>query len=280
MEFPIRQHRVTNLDKYSEKDLDIAYKFAKQIQKELGGFIKGMVLFGSVARSIAKRGSPSDITIKDHKEKKGDIDVLLIVDDVGMQLNKELVQTYRVIVEKIIREVSEDLHVITLKFTSFWEYVRSGDPVAVNVLRDGVPIIDTGFFEPLQVLLMQGRIRPTPESVHSYFNKAPASMQNAQWHVMQALIDLYWAVIDSAHAALMKLSVVPPSPEHVADMIDEKLVKPGILTPKHSKTMRTFYNLMKGITRGNVKEIKGAQYDKYVKDAQDFVKEMENFINQ
>ena len=27
-------------------------------------------------------------------------------------------------------------------YTTFWEYIRAGDPVGVNILRDGVPILD------------------------------------------------------------------------------------------------------------------------------------------
>ncbi|MFC1648479.1 hypothetical protein ACFL1B_03385 [Nanoarchaeota archaeon] len=273
MEFPINRERLQNLEKYSEDELDIAYKFSKRVHDELAGFVRGVVLFGSAARQTTAPKKKEEIN------KPGDIDILLIVDDVTVKLGKELVQTYRVIVEKIVREVSGRLHIITLKFSSFWEYVRAGDPVAVNVLRDGVPIIDTGFFEPLQMLLKQGRVRPSPESIMIYFNKAPLSLKNSEWHVLQAIIDLYWAVIDAAHAALMKLNEVPPSPEHVAELLNKKLIKTGILDKKFSKTPDNFFHLMKGITHGEIKEIKGEHYDQYYKEASAFVKEIEKFLN-
>ena len=265
MEFKVESGKIDNKDRYSKDDLSIAYDFAKKVHKEFETFVRAVVLFGSIAKK------------KD--DKKSDIDILLVIDDVSMKMSKELVQTYRVILEKITRDTSTKLHITTLKFTSFWEYARSGDPVAVNVLRDGVPIIDTGFFEPLQILLRQGRIRPTPESIFSYFNKAPMALKNSQWHVMQAVLDLYWAVVDSAHAALMKMNEIPPSPEHVADVLEKKLIKPGVLEPKYAKIMRNFYNLMKGITHGDIQHIAGEQYDGYYLEAEAFVKEMEKFIN-
>ncbi|MBC8501134.1 MAG: hypothetical protein ISS25_03990 [Nanoarchaeota archaeon] len=263
MEFKIEKKKKKNVEKYEKSDIDIAYTFSKKVYKEFGKLIKAIIIFGSAARK---------------KKKSKDIDILLIIDDITIALTKELVQTYRIIVEKIIVNTSTKLHVTTLRFTNFWEYVRSGDPVAVNILRDGYALVDTGFFEPLQALLYQGRIRPTPESVWGYFNRAPQTLLNSKWHILQATVDLYWAVIDSAHAALMKMNEVPPSPEHVGDMLEEKLVKPGLLDKKYPRIMRRFYDIMKMITARDIKEISGEQYQEYLKEANDFVKAMQEFI--
>lgn len=264
MDFEIKKKKKVNLERYTQTDVDIAYKFAKEIYKELGGFLKAIVLFGSAAR----------------KEKSKDIDVLLIVDDVTTHLSRELIQTYRIITEKTIASISTKLHVTTMKFTSFWEYCRAGDPVAVNILRDGVSILDTGFFDPLQALLYQGRIRPTPESIWSYFSRAPITLHNSKWHVNQATIDLYWAVVDAAHAALMKIGEIPPSPEHVATMLHETLVKKGLLHERYPKTMAHFFHLSKSILHNEIKPITGEMYDKYFKEAEDFVDTMQRFIKE
>ncbi|MFC2134087.1 nucleotidyltransferase domain-containing protein [Bacteroidota bacterium] len=263
MEFKIEKKDKKNSGKYDKTDIDIAYNFSKKIYKELGKFIKAIVIFGSAARK---------------KKDTKDIDVLLIIDDLTMVLTKELVQTYRIITEKVIADTSTKLHVTTLRFTNFWEYVRSGDPVAVNILRDGYAIIDNGFFEPLQALLYQGRIRPTPESVWAYFARAPETIKNSKWHLLQATVDLYWAVIDSAHASLMKIGEVPPSPEHVSEMMEEKLVKTGLMDKRYPKIMSRFYDIMKMISSRDIKEISGEQYTEYLKESQDFVKAMEEFI--
>lgn len=165
-----------------------------------------------------------------------------------------------------------------MTFTSFWEYARAGDPVAVNILRDGVALIDTGFFEPVQALLIQGRVRPTHESVWSYFGRAPRTLLNSKWHVMQATLDLYWAVIDAAHSALMHEGAIPPSPEHVSDLLEEKLVKKKLLEQKYADIMEKFYKIMKGITHREIKEVTGKEYDGYLKEANTFVERMKKFI--
>jgi predicted nucleotidyltransferase/uncharacterized protein (UPF0332 family) len=265
MEFTIEKKTNPNAKNYSKDELSLAYDFAKKIHTEFGDMIKALLLFGSAARKTAS--------------KQGDIDILIIFDDVTINLTSDIVTTYRIIIEKIIAQTSTRLHVTTIKLTTFWEYIRAGDPIGMNILRDGVALLDTGFFDPLHALLVRGRIRPSPESVWTYFARAPRTIHNSKWHVMQAVIDLYWAVVDSAHAALMKLGEVPPSPEQVADVLDEKLLKPKHIEKRYSDIMRKFYVMQKQILYRQIKEIPGRDYDRYLKEAQDFVTRMDKFIN-
>ena len=264
MKFKVEQKTNPNIVKYPTEDLTIAKSFAKRLDNEFGDFLRAVVLFGSTARRAT---SP-----------RGDIDVLIIVDDLSIRMTAEVLEAYKLIVEKTIGRVSTKLHVTSLTMTSFWEYVRAGDPVSINILRDGIPLIDSDMIAPLQALLIQGRIRPTKESVWSYFGRAPRTILNSKWHVMQATLDLYWSVIDSAHAALMKQGEIPPSPDHVSDLLEEKLVKKKLLEQKYADTMDKFYKLMKGITHREIKEITGKEFDSYLKQADDFVQRMKEII--
>lgn len=253
-----------NLELYRKEDLDISYAFTKDMHKELGTFLKAVVLFGSSARRKRK--------------KESDLDIMVVVDDISLNFSAELVEAYRIIVQRLIAKNSTRLHVTSLRFSSFWEYVKNGDPIAINILRDGVPLIDTGFFEPLQILLRRGRIRPTDESIWNYYIRAPNTLHNAKWHILQATLDLYWAVIDAAHAALMQHGEVPPSPDHISDLLDEKLVKNRLLEKRYTTTMRNFYRLSKMITHSEITEIKGEEFDRYYKHAEEFVERMRRFI--
>ncbi len=264
MKFDIPKKEHPNLERYYKEDIGTAYKFANEIYKELGSFIRAVVLFGSAARMAKTPG--------------GDIDVLVIIDDLMMSLSPEVVEAYRLIVQRTIVRVSTKLHITTMRFTSFWEYIRNGDPIAINLLRDGVALIDSGFFDPMQALLKRGRIRPTQESIWTYYARAPNTLHNSKWHLLQGVIDLYWAVIDAAHAALMKIGEIPPTPEHVADLMEQKLVKRKMLEHKYVAVMRNFYRLMKMVTHREIVEIKGEEFDRYYKTAEDFVHRMRRLI--
>lgn len=266
MDFPIESRRNEILNSYNKHDLDIVYSFSKEIVAEAKDFIKGIIVFGSAVKNSTHN-------------KNSDIDVLLVIDDVKIIITPEIMQTFKIILGNIIQKVSAKLHITTLKFSTFWEYVRVGDPVAVNILRDGVGIVDYGFFEPLQLLLYQGRIRPSYESVWTYFNRAPKTLANSKWHILQATLDLYWAVIDSAHSVLMRLGNIPPSPEHVADMFSEHVVKTHHMDKTSVNTIRHFYQLAKMIQHGELREIKGDEFDVYYLEANDFVERCHAFIN-
>lgn len=264
MEFKIKKRENENIHKYPTEDVRIANNFADKIKVELGDFLKGAVLFGSIVRREATAES--------------DIDVLVVTDDIGFQLTDALIEAYRVIIENVITRVSRKLHVTSMTFSSFWEYAKAGDPVVVNILRDGVALYDTGFFDPLQGLLKQGRIRPSEESVWRYFGRAPRTLTNSRWHLLQATLDLYWAVIDAAHAALMRKNEIPPTPEHVADLLERVFVKQRLLEPRYIETMRKFYKISKMITHREIKEIKGDEYERYMKEAAGFVQRMRVLI--
>lgn len=266
MEFKIQKKENENIHAYPTDDMNTAQKFAQQLKNELGDLLMSVIIFGSSARK--------------ESTTKSDIDILVISDDTRFQMSESLIEAYRIIVEKVIVRTSPKLHITSMTFTSFWEYARAGDPVVVNILRDGVALIDIGLFEPLQVLLKKGRIRPSEESIWRYFGRAPNTLLNSRWHVLQATLDLYWAVIDSAHAALMRAKEVPPTPDHVADMLDQVFVKHGLLEKKYVETMRQFYVLSKKITHRETKEITGSEHDHYYSEADNFVKRMKKLIEE
>ncbi len=258
MEFDIKKKNISSPEQMASKsELEISYEFAKHIKKEFKDFIRAVVLFGS---NVKKTNNPSS-----------DIDILLVIDDVNIVLTPEIVESYRIITEKIVSKVSTKLHITSLKYTTFWDYIRKGDPIGLNILRDGLPILDTGFFNTLKILLMEGRIKPSAESVWIYYSKAPDTLVNSKWHVMQAVLDLYWAVVDSAQALLMSYTIMPPAPEMLSITLSNELVSKGLLEKEMAELVNKFYLLSKKITHNEIKEIPGAQYDELYREAFHFV---------
>jgi predicted nucleotidyltransferase len=250
--------------KYPKAEIETARKLAKKVYKELGDFVVGMSLFGSASRGA---------------HKKHDIDILMIIDDVHIQINRELIETYRIILAKAVADVDpKRLHVQTISWSAFWEYVRAGDPVAINILRDSISLIDNGFFDVLQTLLFQGRIRPSEESIQTYASMASNSIASSNAHIRASIIDLYWASINVAHAALMRIGEIPPSPAHVADMIQKKLVDTGRAPARSATLMRHMFLLSKHVMHGHAKKLTGEDYDRYRKHVKTFLADMEKII--
>ncbi len=266
MEFDVEKNEVSESNKsnYSKSDFDQVIEFSKQMKKEFGDFVRAVVLFGSSAK---KKNST-----------KSDIDVLVVVDDLSIEMTAEIVESYRLITEKIISKVSDKLHITSLKYVTFWQYVRDAHPVAVNVLREGVPIVDSGIIAPMQQLLKRGEIKPSFESIFSYFARSSNALAGAKQSILNATLDLYWSVVDASQALLMMYNVVPPSPEHVAELIESELVPKGVLKPKHVSQMREFYELSRLITHNEMKYLSGKDYDEYHKKAYDYVADIKDEI--
>ncbi len=247
-----------------EDDARIAERFAHALEQDLGDFLKAAVLFGSCATNTV-----TDLS---------DIDVLLLIDDVTYSVTAEMTDAYRLVVQGHAAKASARLHLNTLKLSNFWEYCREGDPVLVNMLRDGHILIDKGFFAPAQMLLQQGRIRPSKEAVWTYYARTSHTLRSARKHVLLACVDLYWAAMDAAHAALMSVGEIPASPEHVPELLERKLVARKLLAPHYPKLLRELYHLQKAITYRELKELNGEQYEGYWRETLRLVEALRTIV--
>jgi predicted nucleotidyltransferase len=248
---------------FGREKYDVAYKFAGELVGKFPELIKSVVLFGSVYKQ--KDASTSDI------------DIMVIIDDCSIKLTNMFVNWFNLEVANLIKTIDTRLHVNSVPLTVFWENIKAGEPIAINVLRYGVPLIDMGYFEPLQFLLKKGRIKPTYEAISNAITRAPWHEMRADSKVLNAVIDLHWVMVDSAQAALMKHDIVPPSKEDIPTMLMKTFVKKRKLQKSYVNDFIELYNVAKMIEHGRIGEISGASYDKYKKMSRKFYNKMKKF---
>ena len=234
-----------SVKKSISKDYDIAYDFSIKAYKQFQEIIKSIVLFGSVPQK---------------KKNRNDIDIIIIIDDCTIQWDETLIAWYREELGKLIakQNYKRELHINTVTLSAFWEEVKEGDPVVINIIRYGQALIDFGgFFDPLKVMLAKGRIRPTPEAIFNTLRRSPIHISKAKQSIISSIEGLYWSMVDSSHAALMAANVIPPSPEYVGEMLYDVFVKNKKLKKKYVSWYIDMYELMKDVTHGNVKKLEG-----------------------
>ena len=249
----------------SEKD--IAMDFAAKAYQKFDKIIKSIVLFGS---SVKKNATASS-----------DIDIVIIIDDASLLWDQELIAWYREELGKLIKAnpYKKDLHVNTIKLTIWWYDLMQGDPVVINVIRYGQTLIDFGgFFTPLKVLLEQGKIRSTPEAIYTALQRAPEHLARSKAAELGAIEGVYWAMVDSAHAALIAANQLPPSPEHIPLILKETFIDKKMLDMKYAIWYRDLYALHRSIVHGDIKDLKGSDIDDWQKKADEFVITMSNLI--
>jgi uncharacterized protein (UPF0332 family) len=212
-----------------------------------------------------------------------DIDIIIILDDVAIVWDQELIAWYREELDKLLRKnpYQKDLHINTIKLSTWWEDLMRGDPVVINVLRYGEAMIDFGgFFEPLKFLLLNGKIKSTPEAVYNCLQRAPTHFLRSRAAELNAVEGLYWAMVDSAHAALISSGISPASPEHIPADLKEIFVDKRRLNMKYVLWYRDLFMLHKRIAHGELTELKGVEIDTWQERTQEFMKVMADLVNQ
>jgi len=246
---------------------DIAMDFAVKVYKKFDKIIKSIALFGSTARKDQTKGS--------------DIDIIIIIDDASIRWDQELIAWYREELEKIIQTnpYNSKLHINTVKLTTWWDDLINGEPVIQNILRYGEPMIDVGgFFTPLKHLLAQGKIKATPEAAFNALQRAPGHLARSRFAEMGAVEGVYWAMIDSAHAALITAKVAPPSPDHIPGMLKATFVEKKMLKMKYIVWLRDIIDLHKKIDHREIVDLKGIEIDAWQARAEEFIGAMAEII--
>lgn len=244
----------------TEIDLKLLYDFADKLVEKFGGFVQGLILFGSVA--------------KDKQRKESDLDVLALVDDATWDVTNELISTWRIGVGRILLDMraAHKLHVTTLGIVQFWDAVRYSEPVVLNVLRDGQPIIETGFFRPLKRLLELGAIKPSREAVEIRRTNSLNFFRRHSSRLFFVFDDLYWASMNAAHAVLLAHDIIPASPEEVAEVFSKKMKKK--VAKKDITFLKRIVTTAKDIAIKKKKFLTLDEIKKFQKDTEKFVLKM------
>ena len=177
-----------------------------------------------------------------------------------IKFDEALVLWYREELGKIIQSspYKKELHINTIRLTTWWNDLLKGDPVVLNVIRYGEPIIDFGgFFDPLKILLEDGKIKPTPESMYTMLNRVPMHIVKSKLAEMSAIEGCYWAMVDTAQSLLMAVKVLPPSPENIAVELRKNFVDKRLLDIKYVRQFVELHELHKKVMHGEVKDIGG-----------------------
>lgn len=247
---------------------EIAMDFATKVYKRFNKIIKSIILFGSTAKKTNVSGS--------------DIDIIIIIDDASIRWDQELIAWYREELEKTVKSnpYKNDLHINTIKLTTWWEDLMRGDPVIINIIRDGQPLIDFGgFFEPLKYLLVLGKIKSTPEAIYNLLQRAPRHITRSKIAELSSIEGLFWAMVDSSQAALIAINVSPSSPEHIAGDLKVNFVDSGKLKMKYVVWYKDLLILHKKITHGKTTDLKGFEIDAWQERTEEFLKTMISLVN-
>ncbi len=254
--------------------IKIAEIHKSMVIKKFEKYIVSYVLAGSLVQGKA---TPSS-----------DIDVWIVIDDTDVKkmTRAELKDKLRAIIIGMGMEAGEmtgiknKLNIQVYILTDFWDSLKEANPVIFTLLRDGVPFYDRGLFMPWKNLLKMGKIKPSNEAIEMFMSSGDQMLKRVKLKIKEiGMEDTFWAILTPSQAALMMYGVPPPTPRETPELMHELFVKKEkILEDKYVKILRRNIQVRKDLEHGSKKELTGKEVDELVKDAEDYLKRVQELF--
>ena len=222
--------------------------------------------------------------------KTSDVDVFVIINDTDVKRmpRLELKERLRGIIYQYVAEASalagvkNKLSPQIYLLTDFWESVKDAHPVIFTFIRDGIPIYDRGTFMPWKALLKMGKLKPSPEAIDMFMSMGDKTVKMAKSGLLDIVIrDIYWGVTTPSQALLMLYGLPPPAPKQIVNDMKKIFVdKEKMLEKKYITILEKVVGIYKNFEHEKIKEIKGVEIDKLIKDTENYLKRLKELREQ
>jgi len=256
-------------EKSQERRFESVEKFSEQLNEKLGDKVKVVAVWGSVPQG--EHGVDSDI------------DTLVVLDDTKLKKDvpKDAKKKIRRKVTSLADEVDERITIQYFPFlTEFWDSLRKGEPLAIEAVRNGEAVYDTGIFMPAKRLLQRGKISGTQESVKKRLKLAATGYKKAEKNLKASTPHkLEQVVANAGQAPIMLVGKTPPGKEKVPDVLEEMFVEKGMLEEEEVKKAREVVEFA-DVGEKNPEEVTGKEVDEHLQKADEFVRRMHKLVSQ
>lgn len=254
----------------------IAEVHKQMVLKKFEKYIVSYVMAGSIWQGRAT--------------EKSDIDVFIVIDDTDVKRMSrvELKEKLRAIIIGMGIEAGEmtgiksKLHIQVYILTDFWQSIRDANPVIFTFLRDGVALYDRGIYTSWKLLLQQGRVKPSQESIDVYMHSGRQVLQRSEAKLKEiAMEDTFYAMLNPSQAALMLYGYTPGTPRETSKLMREVLVKKEkLLEEKYVKIFDEAITTRKGIEHNEITEVSGKRVDELMSNAKSFLDRIEKLFEE
>ncbi len=222
--------------------------------------------------------------------KDSDVDVFVIINDTDVKRmpRLELKERLRGMIYQYVAEASalagvkNKLEPQIYLLTDFWDSVRDAHPVMFTFIRDGVPIYDRGTFMPWKALLKMGKLKPSPEAIDLFMSMGDKVVPSSKRTLLSDIfVNIFWGVTTPAQAMLMLNGCPPPNAkkELVRDFKKE-FYDTKMIEKKYIDFLEKVVNTWRDYEHEKIKEISGAEIDKFLKQAEEFTKRLKELRTQ
>lgn len=254
-------------EKSRKRRLEKAKKFADELVKKLGDKVICVVVWGSVSRG--------------EHTAKSDIDVFVVLDDTKLEHDVpfEIRERIRLKILELAKKIDKRITLQYFAFlTDFWDDIRNGEPLVIDVLRLGIPVYDVGVFMPAKRLLLRGRIYSTKEAAFKKMNLAKMSIRRMEDDLRRLMpFHMEQAITSSAQSPIMAMGRLPPGKFEIPRAIKNLFVKNNLLEEEYVKIAEDIQKFADKAEKGEGK-ITGKEVEEHLEKAKKFIERMEKLL--
>ncbi|MDD5053975.1 MAG: nucleotidyltransferase domain-containing protein [Candidatus Nanoarchaeia archaeon] len=253
------------------------------------GFIKGLTAaqvlktmsLGKLKRyilSIILVGSVSRGTMHEHS----DVDLSFVIDDTDVKKmsRHEVLARLRGMITQMAAQTGFEFNIQVYLLTDFWQSLRDTQPVIFSMVRDGVPLYDTGMFMPWRTLLKTGKMKPSPEAVEQFFKTGRLLIDDVGNTIKELVIErLFLSMLNPAQAATMLIGIPPTHHGDTPKLFKKHFVDDlKLIEPKYVDYLTDVLELRKGVEYGKIKEISPEKFLEQINRAKEFQDRMDKLF--
>lgn len=256
-------------EKSQQRRFEAVEEFSDKLNEKLGDKVKVVAVWGSVPQG--EHGYDSDI------------DTLVILDDTKLKKDvpDEAKQKIRRKVTELAKETDERITIQYFPFlTDFWDSLRKGEPLAIEAVRNGEPVYDTGIFMPAKRLLERGKITGTQESVRKRLKLAAGGFKKAEKNFKSSIPHkLEQVMANAGQAPIMLVGKTPPGKEKVPDTLEEMFAEKDMLEDEYIEIARELSEFG-DMGEKTPDEVTGEMVQEHLEKTDEFVRRMHKLVSQ
>ncbi|MFA5302935.1 MAG: nucleotidyltransferase domain-containing protein [Candidatus Nanoarchaeia archaeon] len=263
------QSSKTLYDKGFIKGLTAAQVLKSMALEKLKRYILSIILVGSVSRG----------TMHEHS----DVDISFVIDDTDVKKmsRHEVLARLRGMILQMAAQTGFEFNIQVYLLTDFWQALRDTQPVIFSMVRDGVPLYDTGMFMPWRTLLKTGKMKPSPEAVDQFYKTGRLLIEDVNNSLKEIVIErLFLSMLNPAQAATMLVGIPPTHHGDTPKVFKKYFVDEyKLIEPKYVDYLNEILELRKGVEYGKIKEISPEKFLEQMNHAKEFQDRMDKLFN-
>ncbi len=247
-------------DKGLIRGLTAAQQLKRMAISKLKRYIMTLILFGSVSRGTMTETS--------------DVDLAFVIDDTDVKRmsRHEVLARLRKMIYRMAAETGFEFNIQVYLLTDFWQSLRDTHPVIFSMVRDGVPLYDTGLFIPWKTLLKMGKLKPSPEAVEQFYKTGRLLIQDIKNSLKEIVVErVFLSMFNPAQAAIMLIGIPPTDAVSTPKQFKKHFVDDlKLVDKKYYEYLQKIVDVRKDVEHGKIKEIEPKEFVNYMKMASEF----------